>query len=56
MRQAIIWTNAGILLFGPPRTNFSVILIEIQKCLVKENPPEHVVRKIAAIFFSASMC
>ena len=28
-RQAIIWTNAGILLFGPLRSNFSEILIEI---------------------------
>ena len=28
-RQAIIWTNAGILLTGPLRTNFSEILVEI---------------------------
>ena len=28
-RQAIIWTNAGILLIGPLGTNFSVISIEI---------------------------
>ena len=28
-RQAIIWTNAGILIFGPLGTNFSEILIEI---------------------------
>ena len=28
-RQAIIWTNAGILLLWPLRTNFSEILIEI---------------------------
>ena len=28
-RQAIIWTNAGILLIGPLKTNFSEILIEI---------------------------
>ena len=28
-RQAIIWTNAGIMLIGPLRTNFSEILIEI---------------------------
>ena len=28
-RQAIIWSNAGILLIGPLRTNFSEILIEI---------------------------
>ena len=28
-RQAIIWTNAGLLLIGPLRTNFNEILIEI---------------------------
>ena len=28
-RQAIIWTNAGILLIGPSGTNFSEILIVI---------------------------
>ena len=28
-RQAIIWTNAGIFLFGPLGSNFSEILIEI---------------------------
>ena len=29
-RQALIWTNAGILLIGPLGTNFSDILIRIQ--------------------------
>ena len=29
-RQAIIWTNAGILLIGPLGTNFSEILTGIQ--------------------------
>ena len=29
-RQAIIWTNAGILLIGPLGTNFDEILIEIR--------------------------
>ena len=29
-RQAIIWTNAAILLIGPLRTNFSEILIAIE--------------------------
>ena len=28
--QAIIWTNAGILLTGPLETNFNEILIGIQ--------------------------
>ena len=30
-RQAIIWTNAGILLIGPLRTNFNEIIFEIRK-------------------------
>ena len=39
-RQAIIWTNAGILLIGPLRTNLSWILSEIhtfhsRKCILK---------------------
>ena len=29
--QAIIWTNAGILLIGPSGTNFSLIFIEIRR-------------------------
>ena len=29
-RQAMIWTQAGILLIGPLETNFSEILIEIR--------------------------
>ena len=35
-RQAIIWTNAGILLLGPLETNFSEILIEILKFSFKK--------------------
>ena len=35
-RQAIIWTNAGILLIGPWGTNFSEILIGIQAFSFKE--------------------
>ena len=35
-RQAIIWTNAGILLIGPLGTNFSEILIEIQSFSFKK--------------------
>ena len=39
-RQAIIWTNAGILLTGPLGTNFSGIVIEVyiflfKKCITK---------------------
>ena len=35
-RQAIIWTNAGILLIGPWGTNFSEILIGIQTFSLKK--------------------
>ena len=35
-RQAIIWTNDGILLIGPSGTNFSEILIEILTFLFKK--------------------
>ena len=35
-RQAIIWTNAGILLIGPLGTNFSEIVIEIQTFALKK--------------------
>ena len=35
-RQAIIWTNAGILLIGPLGTNFSEMLIEIQTFPLKK--------------------
>ena len=35
-RQAIIWTNAGILLIGPLGTNFCEILIEIQTFSLKK--------------------
>ena len=35
-RQAIIWTNVGILLIGPLGTNFSEILIEIQTFSLKK--------------------
>ena len=34
--QAIIWTNAGMLLIGPLGTNFSEILIEIQTFSLKK--------------------
>ena len=34
--QAIIWTNAGILLIKPLETNFSEILIEIDMFTVKK--------------------
>ena len=46
--QTIIWTNAGILLIGPLRTNFSEILIEFHLFSIQENAFEHVIWKMAA--------
>ena len=37
-RQAIIWTNAGILLIGPLRTNLSEILFAIDAFSFKNMP------------------
>ena len=54
-RQAIIWTNAGILLIRPLQTNFSEIFIEVytfsfkkmhRKCSLEND----------GHFVSASMC
>ena len=49
-RQAIIWTNDGILLIGTLRTNFSEILSEINTFSLK-NAFENVVWKMAFILF-----
>ena len=48
-RQAIIWTNAGILLIGPLETNFSEISIESIHILFQENAFESVVCEMVAI-------
>ena len=42
-RQAIIGTNAGILLIGPLGTNFSEILIEFYTSSIMKNIFENVV-------------
>ena len=48
-RQAIIWTDAGLLLLGPLGTNFSEIRIKIQfEIYIQENDYENVC-KMAAI-------
>ena len=47
--QAVIWTNAGILLIGPLETNFSAILIGISNVFIHENPFENVVWEMATI-------
>ena len=36
-RQAVIWTNAGILLIGPLATNFNEILIETYTFSLKKS-------------------
>ena len=54
-RQAIIWTNAGILLIGPLGTNFSEILIGIQTFSLKKCTWKCRLRN-GVHFVSASMC
>ena len=48
-RQAFIWTNAGILLIWPLKTNFIEILIEIKTFLFKKMCLQIVVCEMAAI-------
>ena len=50
-RQAIIWTNAGILLIGPLGTNFSDNSIKILAFSFTKNAIERVVCEIRAILF-----
>ena len=47
--QAIIWTNAGILLIGPLGTNFSVKFNLNSKIFIQENALENVVCEMASI-------
>ena len=47
-RQAIIWTNAGILLIGPLGTNFSEIY-QNSYVIIQENVFENIVWKMAAM-------
>ena len=47
--QAIIWTNAGILLIGTLRTNFSEILSKIHTFSFKKNAFENGVWEMASI-------
>ena len=54
-RQAIIWTNAGILLIGPLETNFSEILIKIHAFSFKKLHLKMSSMKWR-LFVSASMC
>ena len=54
-RQAIIWTNAGILLIRPLGKNFNEILIQIH-IFIQENPFESDVWKNGDHFVSVTMC
>ena len=55
LHQAIIWTNAGILLIWPLATNFSEILIEINTFSLKKRHLKMSSEKWRP-FVSASMC
>ena len=50
-QQAIIWTNAGILLIGPLGTKFSEILIEIHTSSFKKMYLKMSAAKMAAILY-----
>ena len=54
-RQAIIWTNAEILLIRTLGTNFSEILIRIQNIFIQENALENVVCEMASICLSLNV-
>ena len=47
--QAIIWTNAGLLLIGPLGTNFSENLYWNSYIFIQENAFENVVWEMSAI-------
>ena len=49
-RQAIIWTNAEILLIGSLGTNFSEILLAVLTFSFQENAFENIVCEMAAFF------
>ena len=55
-RQAIIWTNDGILLIEPLGTNLSEIWSEIQTLSFKEMHLKMSSAKQRLFFVSASMC
>ena len=48
-RQAIIWTNDGILLIGPLETNFSENFKQNSHIFIQENAFENIVCEMAAI-------
>ena len=55
-RQAIIWTNAGILLIGPLGTNFrDIFFYQISYIFISENAIENFVCETVVIL-SRSQC
>ena len=50
-RQAIIWTNAGILLIGPLGTNFQWNFNQNSNIFIKENVFASVICEMASILF-----
>ena len=55
-RQAIIWTNAGILLIGPLEPNFSEIFLKTSYNFIQGNAIENVVCEIAPILSRLQWC
>ena len=55
-RQAIIWTSAGILLFGRLGTNFSDFFYRNYNIFIQENAFESVRLRNGGHVVSASMC
>ena len=53
--QAIIWTNAGILLIGPMGTNFSEILVEIHAFSFKKMYLQMLSGKMLSILFGLNV-
>ena len=49
-RQAIIYTNAGLLLIGTLGTDFSEILIKVRIFLIHENLSKTIVCEMVAIW------
>ena len=54
-RQAIIWTNDGILLIGPLGTNISEILSKNSHIFIQENAFQNIICEVAAIL-SRTQC
>ena len=54
-RQAIIWTDAGILLIRPLGTNFGEIINRISNIFIQENAFEEVIWKMGGLCLSLNV-